>query len=209
MATSRRPEREDIIDRPYHHGQLRAALLAAAGDLLETVGAEGVSLRALARVVGVSQAAPYNHFESKEALLVAIAGEGFVALHRSQRKALDDLASGADALEALGLDYVLFATGQPQRYRLMFGVGLKDRCALAPVAAAKSASFEPVRATLAQRMSHSDPAAQDAAAVAAWAFVHGLASLLIDGSLHDPEFVTEPHASRTRHAIAAFARRIA
>jgi AcrR family transcriptional regulator len=201
-------EREAIIDKPYHHGDLRAALLAAAADLLEKDGAEGVSLRAVARAVGVSQTAPYNHFDSKEALLVALAGEGFSALHRSQEHALAALRPGSDALEALGLDYVKFAIGRPQRYRLMFGVGLKDRCALATVDEVKRASFEPLHAILRARTGDTDPTTLDAAAVGAWAFVHGLASLVIDGSLQDPQIEAEPPSSRVRRAIAAFTRKL-
>jgi AcrR family transcriptional regulator len=198
----------EIINKPYHHGDLRAALLSAAADLLEKDGAEAVSLRAVARAVGVSQTAPYNHFESKEALLVALAGEGFSALQKSQEHALAALSPGSDAVEALGLDYVLFAIAQPQRYRLMFGVGLNDRCALAAVADAKRASFEPLRTTLTKRMKNPDPTTLDAAAVVAWAFVHGLASLVIDGSLHDPDLRTNPRASRMYGAIKAFAKQL-
>lgn len=185
---------------------MRAALLTAAADLLERHGAEGVSLRAVARAVGVSQTAPYNHFDSKEALLVALAAEGFRALHQSQEQALATVPAAAHALEALGLDYVNFATERPQRYRLMFGVGLKDRSTLTAVAEVKRASFEPLRTVLRARLAESDPEMLDAAAVAAWAFVHGLASLVIDGSLQEGAADEYQPSSRVRRAIAAFAR---
>ncbi|CCE00726.1 TetR/AcrR family transcriptional regulator [Bradyrhizobium sp. STM 3809] len=198
---------EVVINKPYHHGDLRAALLAAAADLLDREGAEGVSLRAVARAVGVSQTAPYNHFDSKEALLVALAAEGFSALRRSQQQALATLAAGSNALEALGSNYVSFATEKPQRYRLMFGLGLKDRSMLAAVAKVKRASFEPLHTVLRARSVNLDPATLDAEAVAAWAFVHGLASLVIDGSLRD-DAAAGATSLRVRRAIATFAQNL-
>lgn len=155
--------------------------------------------------MGVSQTAPYNHFDGKEALLVALAGEGFVDLRHSQERALTQIPTGADALEALGLDYVRFAISRPQRYRLMFGVGLKDHAALALVATVKRASFEPLRGLLEARMDHPDAARLDAKAVAAWGLVHGLTSLIIDGSLPGLEAHEEGGSSRVARAIAAFA----
>lgn len=137
---------------------------------------------------------------------MALAAEGFKALRQSQESAVDALPAGSDPVEALGLDYVLFALGRPQRYRLMFGVGLKDRCALEAVAEVKHASFVPLRTALARRMKNSDSKALDAAAVAAWALVHGLASLANDGSLNDPQLLTRPRASRTFGAIRAFSK---
>ena len=71
MATSKR--RRSAAQPSYHHGDLRAALLASAARLLEEEGAEAVSFRAIARDVGVSQTAPYNHFDSKEHLLAKVA----------------------------------------------------------------------------------------------------------------------------------------
>ncbi|MBV8186046.1 MAG: helix-turn-helix transcriptional regulator, partial [Alphaproteobacteria bacterium] len=123
MKTSKRPRAP--LRQSYHHGDLRAALLAAAARLLEKEGAEAVSFRAIAREVGVSQTAPYNHFESKEHLLATVAEDGFRSFVVLQRAAART-RSPRRRLQALGRAYVAFASAHPQLYRLMFGVGLAD-----------------------------------------------------------------------------------
>jgi AcrR family transcriptional regulator len=168
----------------YHHGDLRAALLVAAGRLLEEAGAEAVSFRAIARDVGVSQTAPYNHFESKEHLLATVAEEGFRAFTASQRAAAR-ARSPKHRLKALGRAYVAFAAGHPQLYRLMFGVGLADWKRYPSLTQAALASCVPVQQALAATTEGGDAAVKqpEAAWIATWALVHGLASLLIDGKL--------------------------
>jgi AcrR family transcriptional regulator len=204
-----RARREENIAKRYHHGDLRAALLSVAADMLEKQGAEAISFRAVARAVGVTQTAPYNHFASKEALLAALATEGFARLLASQTRALATEADGSDAIVALGLDYVRFAMSQPQRYRLMFGAGIKDRCAFAETAEAKRASFGPLKEALAKRLHRSEQAALDIVAVTAWAFVHGLASLIIDGSLQQDRHIDiAQESSVVRRAIETFGRKL-
>jgi AcrR family transcriptional regulator len=164
----------------YHHGDLRAALLMAAARLLEEEGAEAVSFRAIAREAGVSQTAPYNHFDSKEHLLATVAEEGFRAFAESQRAAAAGKRSPKDRLRALGRAYVAFASSRPQLYRLMFGVGLADWRRYPSLAEAALASCLPVQQALAGDAVAKPP---QAAWIATWALVHGLASLLIDDKL--------------------------
>ena len=107
--------------RPYHHGNLREALLAAAERALETTGAAALSLRELAREVGVSHAAPRRHFADRQALLDALALNGFEQLGA----ALDAARAGAGAdfptrILALARAYVGFATTRPALIELMF-----------------------------------------------------------------------------------------
>lgn len=183
-AEGERPQR----GRSYHHGDLRSALIAAAGEMLERDGPEAISFRAVARATGVSQTAPYNHFQSKEGLLATVAEAGFRDLEASQAAAAEMAPRGADRVTALGLDYVRFALRRPQLYRLMFGVGVSDWYAHPEVLAAKGASFRPIQAALAEHLAAGGepaPEAVETAAIAAWALVHGLAMLLIDRSL-DP-----------------------
>src|ERR1700674_5400381 len=96
----------------YHHGDLPAALLRAAGKTLEKHGPAGLSLRAAARRAGVSHNAPYRHFPGREALLAALAAEGFAMLAERLR---------GQPGRAMGEAYVRFALEHPQRFRLMFG----------------------------------------------------------------------------------------
>lgn len=107
--------------RPYHHGNLREALLAAGERALESTGAANLSLRELAREVGVSHAAPRRHFADRQALLDALALNGFEHLGAQLDAALSD--AGQDfkpRILALARAYVGFATTRPALIELMF-----------------------------------------------------------------------------------------
>src|SRR5213075_1047621 len=100
----------------YHHGDLPAALLRAAGRTLEKRGIGALSLRETARRAGVSHNAPYRHFPDREALLAALAAQGFAMLGSEQKS-----SAATGGLRAMGEAYVRFALAHPQRFRLMFG----------------------------------------------------------------------------------------
>jgi AcrR family transcriptional regulator len=107
--------------RPYHHGDLRAALLVLAEDTLRDRGPGELSLRELAREAGVSPAAPSRHFRTKQALLDALAMAGFERLTSTMTGALDRAGdSFAQRLTALARTYVTFATGNAALLELMF-----------------------------------------------------------------------------------------
>ena len=106
--------------RPYHHGDLRRALVDAGRRLLEREGSAGLSLRAVAREAGVSAAAPYHHFKDRAALLYAVAHEGNVALNDAVRAAFESTEPGQERVVAVGLAYVSFALANPALYELMF-----------------------------------------------------------------------------------------
>jgi AcrR family transcriptional regulator len=112
-----------VTDRPYHHGRLRAVLLAEAERTLREQGAEGLSLRDLARQAGVSHAAPRRHFADRQALLDALAEAGFTRLGDEVRAAID--AAGEDyqaRLRAAVTAYVRFATRDAALVDLMFSI---------------------------------------------------------------------------------------
>jgi AcrR family transcriptional regulator len=109
------------VARPYHHGNLREALLAAGEGALESGGQQGLSLRELAREVGVSHAAPRRHFPDRQALLDALAESGFVRLGAALSDAVAGAGTGFDArLAALARAYIAFATARPALTELMF-----------------------------------------------------------------------------------------
>lgn len=143
---------------PYHHGDLRATLLQAAGEMLEKQGLAALSLREVARRAGVSHNAPYRHFPDRESLLAALAAEGFQrfgeALEKRPRR-------------EMGQAYVEFALEHPQRFRLMFG-------GVAP--GSDQRAYQGLLSSFADL-------GEDAqyAAAAAWGLVHGLSHLLLDG----------------------------
>jgi AcrR family transcriptional regulator len=149
----------------YHHGDLPAALLRAAGTTLEKRGPGALSLRETARRAGVSHNAPYRHFPDREALLAALAAEGFAMLGERLR--------GQPGRE-MGEAYVRFALEQPQRFRLMFGGVLP----MAKYPALRTAAEGAHRALVEAFKELPRP---ELAAAAAWSLVHGLSHLLLDG----------------------------
>lgn len=151
----------------YHHGNLRPALLRAAGKMLEKEGPGGISLREAARRAGVSHNAPYRHFPDRDALLAELAAEGFEMLGAAMRD-----HTGKEMGEA----YVRFALEHPQRFRLMFG-GALSLARYPHLRDAGSRAYEALRAAF------KDLPKPDTAAAAAWSLVHGLAHLKLDGHL--------------------------
>ena len=112
----------------YHHGDLRRALLDAALLMVEREGPKGLSLRAVARLAGVSPAAPYRHFSGKEGLLAAVAREGLNALAESMESAsAENVGLALAEFRAIALAYVKFAAANPSHFRVMFGPEVTDR----------------------------------------------------------------------------------
>jgi AcrR family transcriptional regulator len=108
------------IPAQYHHGELRQALLAAALEKLDDAEPAAVSLRELAKQIGVSTAAPYNHFKDKEALLNAIADEGFRLLLGRFRQAVEGVPAGRAQIVAIVTAYLRFSRAHPGYYKVMF-----------------------------------------------------------------------------------------
>lgn len=107
----------------YHHGDLRAQLIAAVRDLVETHGPDGFSVAEAARRAGVSSAAPYKHFKDRDEILRGVAGEAMDRLHAAMAAAADPHPTGSlEAVAAIGQAYVDFAKAQPGVFRLVFGL---------------------------------------------------------------------------------------
>lgn len=164
--------------RSYHHGDLRAALLAAAEAELAARGVEGFSLRQVAKRAGVSHAAPAHHFGDAAGLLTALAAEGFRQFLAAQA-AREALAAPdpASQLVAAGLGYVDFAIGRPALFRLLWQSERPD-FAVAELQQAARAAFQHL---VDQVMAAGGRSTADEAA--AWAMAHGLADLLASGRL--------------------------
>lgn len=192
MATKRKDS-----DRPYHHGSLKQAMLAAAERILERDGIAGLTLRGAAREAGASHAAPKNHFGDLSGLLSELAAIGFARFREAMLAEAEGCADPAARMRAAGRGYVKFARANPGLFLLMFRGEKLDmqRPALRKAAgeaiavlAGAGASGGPAPARLSL-----DQAARMASA---WAGVHGLAMLLIDGRLEAllhrlPEGTTE------------------
>jgi AcrR family transcriptional regulator len=165
------------VDRSnYHHGDLRAVILGEAARLVAERGADGVSLRGLARGAGVSHAAPAHHFTDRRGLFTALATEGFVLLAAALTGARGDFAGAAVA-------YVRFAIEHPGHYQVMFNRALLDVTDAALAAAEAAAGAELARgvSTLRDPNAVSDPAG---AQLAAWSLVHGFATLWLNDAVN-------------------------
>lgn len=163
-------------DRPYHHGNLRQAILTAALDVVADRGPDALSLRDLARRAGVSHAAPAHHFKDRTGLLTAIAVEGHKCLAEA-------LAEGPADLAEVGVRYVRFALDHPAHFAVMFRPDLYDRDATEVVAARERTSGL-LRERLGSLPGDTRGPDADIAAVAAWSIAHGFATLWNGGNLH-------------------------
>ena len=161
--------------RPYRHGNLPAALVAAARQLLDETGMQAVGLRETARRVGVSATAAYRHFASKEDLIASVAAEGFLELGA----AMEGATRGPNPLSRAGLAYVEFAQQNRGLFRLMFGPVLAERAKYPALLAATNG----VETLLLRGVADRDqrPLDENLAAMAAWGLVHGLSNLVVDG----------------------------
>jgi AcrR family transcriptional regulator len=157
-------------------------MIDAGLELIEKEGATALSLRAVARRVGVSTAAPYRHFPSREALLAAVAEEGYRLLGHEIRRAIAAHDNPARRLGESGIAYVLFAVAHPSRYGVMF-LDYQE----------------------AGWMSSRDPGEL---ALSAWSSVHGLASLITGGHIRvegsDPPRIEETARAVVRSLVPGF-----
>lgn len=167
----------------YHHGQLRQALIDAGLQFLRTHPYEALSLRDLARSVGVSANAAYRHFEDKAALLGAIAAAGFEAFGCVQAQVRAEHADPARRFRASGLAYIRFARDNPSLFRLMFG-GVDASSTNADLVRASGQALQGLMEGAAQGLGLGMGDARTLTSAAqAWATVHGLSHLVLDGRL--------------------------
>lgn len=167
----------------YHHGNLRAALLEAAFALLVESGAEGLSLRSVAKRAGVSPGAPYHHFKDKQTILTELADD------RRQRavtvfvESMANEATPRAKLRALGNAYVRYALEHQAEHNLMFGGSLQ---AHVPNGEPGEIPILKLFKTLIHEVDDQlGPDELNTAGIAVWSQVHGLAELLMSSPLKE------------------------
>jgi AcrR family transcriptional regulator len=172
----------------YHHGDLRRALLDASLALISEEGFGALSLREVARRAGVTHAAPYRHFADKEALLAAVAEEGFHAMAARMRQSMARESMPLRRLGACGVAYVLFAVDNAAHFRVMFGPHF-TRPLESAAADEDPNAFELLLDTIIEAQRAGEVREGDAHALArtCWSLVHGLASLWVDRQLDQQE----------------------
>jgi AcrR family transcriptional regulator len=185
------------MDRPnYHHGDLRAVILSEAARLVAECGADGMSLRELARSAGVSHAAPAHHFVDRRGLFTALAAQGFRLLAEALAGARGHFADAA-------LAYVRFAIDHPGHYQVMFNKSLLDTAdtELAAAEAAAGAELSRGVATLRDPHAQADPAG---AQLAAWSLVHGFSTLWLNDAVNAQVKEADPMETVMRIATMLF-----
>jgi AcrR family transcriptional regulator len=172
----------------YHHPDLREAMIRVAQELLESEGPSSWTVRAAARIAGVSSGAPYRHFADKDTLLAAVAARGFDDLLSEIESALEPSLEPAERLRTLGQTYVGFATARPGRYQIMFGRDILNRDLHPELCDAADRAFAGMLVEIERAQSDKVLRADGsprALAAGAWAAVHGLSDLLLSGRLDD------------------------
>ena len=172
------PQRET-----YHHGDLRAALIQGAQELLTEEGLESFSLRALARRASVSPAAPAHHFGDAAGLLTEVAILGFEELTRCMvERAAVGVQAPLERLHALGQAYIYFAFANPALFHLMFR---KDKLRITDALKVSAvAAFAPLQKAVCEAAGVDEQCIGSdvlASMLAAWSMVHGFAHLALDG----------------------------
>lgn len=167
--------------RPYHHGNLREALLEAGIALIGDVGPAGFTLREAARRAGVSHNAPYRHFRDKDALLAALAAQGFEELTASMLRAAAKERMPLERLRVAGAAYIDYALRRPEHFTVMFDAPAADTGD--PAHAAGARAFATLAGFIVECQKEGELAPGDPLQIArvAWSLVHGIAKLAIAG----------------------------
>lgn len=174
----------------YHHGDLHEALLDAGLELIDEHGLKGFSLREVARIAGVSHAAPYRHFSDKDALVAALAERGYRLFNHALSAAAATASAAEGRLQAIGVAYVDFAQQHADYYELLFGDSVSKSSYSEELYELSLTSLRLLEATVAQQVG-SD--AVHHAALSLWASLHGIVTLYLHGKLPREDAARDLH----------------
>ena len=167
----------------YHHGNLKEALIRAGLDILSEKGIEGLSLRKVARLVGVSHTAPYNHFSDKQGLLAAISTAGHEHLHQLLLDTFEkSKIQSSDIISDIAWAYLQFGLANPAKFKLMFSGALEEERAHPEFVAISQKSivlFEEI-IVFCQSKGQLPPGRVEDIAVKLWSLVHGFTYLMLE-----------------------------
>lgn len=175
----------------YHHGDVRNVLLQQAENILTEEGPSGLSLRRLARLTGVSEAAPYRHFDGKDGILAAVAIDAFERFAERLENVAANIKKHEERIMALGAAYVHFAVDFPQHFRLIFGRERPPLDQYPELRDAADNAFDVLQRAVTSvdrkaEMTLAEAASAYNRALAAWSRAHGIAMLVIDGMIVPP-----------------------
>ena len=189
----------DKADKPYHHGELREALVAAGRALLAEKGLRGFTLRECARRASVSHAAPAHHFASIDDLLAEVATRGYRELCAAMTaEAGRSRGDPAARLVGQSVGYMAFAAAHPVLFQLMFSRE-GNRFETAALAEASRAAHQLQREAVEAVIPHASGEVKDRMTDFAWASVHGFITLVLEGQLGGQD---SPRALKARSMAA-------
>jgi AcrR family transcriptional regulator len=169
---------------PYHHGDLRSTLIRAAADVAAREGVDAIRISDLARAAGVSGAAPFRHFPTRQALLVAVAEEGARRMMERLQQAAQGLEDPLAAQRARGVAYVRFAVEEPGYFRVLGRPEILQASELLRgMAAASEAEMDPILGRGQAGVDSPQLVRRSAGLLAAQALTFGLARMIVDGLL--------------------------
>ena len=196
---------EKPAPRDYHHGNLKNVLIEAAISQIATHGARALSLRELARSIGVSHASTYRHFPNKESVLATIAEQGFEKLTRAMEAAARPHAGDPlEMLQATGVAYVDFGVSHPHHLQVMFGDLITHHDIYPALVEASKKAYEVLVSVVREGQQSGGVGAQNERLVtlAAWAQVHGLAMLIASGQIRPDGAERLEHKSLAASVLA-------
>jgi AcrR family transcriptional regulator len=170
--------------KAYHHGDLRRALLDRAREVIDDSGIEGVKMSELSKDLGVSVAAPFRHFATREALLVELAHEGADKMLQAMNEAAQKETDPLEAQRAIGVAYVRFAVTDPAYFRLLSRPEITEASErLRALSASQQELMDPILGRVHQGEVSRDIVKRSAGMLAAQALTYGLARMIMDGLL--------------------------
>ena len=166
----------------YHHGDLKKAIMDAGLEMVAESGLESLSLREIARRIGVTTAAPYYHFKDRQSLLIELAIRGYEELFETVRRARETASDGADEVTVTATAYLRFGRDHRALYAIMFSGEFTTHPRLQEMVAVANRSLDLVRQSI-SATSNLDPVKSAEAAFCAWSLVHGILTLDRNGVL--------------------------
>jgi AcrR family transcriptional regulator len=176
------PKKETSGQHKYHHGGLKQAILNAGLEMVAESGLESLSLREIARRIGVTTAAPYYHFKDRQSLLIELAIQGYGELFESVRKARETVSDAMDEVKVTAAAYLRFGRDHRALYAIMFSGEFRTHPRLQEMVAIANQSLELVRQSI-SATSNLGPVKSAEAAFCAWSLVHGILTLDRNGVL--------------------------